>query len=123
MPLDLVTYDSTEYWFKVKGEKHSVSKVRTLAAVDVEAINALNEFVDSVVTESRLEQGLDNLVREQRKPFEMTSLGDFIRWVYNDVVKEEADTIEASGFDAKKLGGPIANVARKWYINRYNAQP
>jgi hypothetical protein len=114
-------YNSSQYWFKVKGEKHSASKVKTLAAVDVEAITAINDFVEMAVTESRLEQGLHNLVNEQLKPFEMTSMGDFIRWVYNDVLKEEHDTIIASELDAKKLGGPIANTARKWFITRLNA--
>ena len=107
-------------WFKVKGEKHSVSKVRTLAAVDVEAVATLKAFVDSVVTEARLEQGLDNLVREQLKPVEMTSMGDFLRWVYNDVIKEETDTIVANGIDPKKLGGAIANVARPWFVKKVN---
>lgn len=107
-------------WFKVKGEKHSVSKVRTLAAVDVEAVANLKAFVDSVVTEARLEQGLDNLVREQLKQIEMTSMGDFLRWVYNDVLKEEADTIVANGIDPKKLGGAIANTARPWFVKKVN---
>ena len=107
-------------WFKVKGEKHSVSKVRTLAAVDVEAVASLKAFVDATVTEARLEQGLDNLVREQLKPFEMKSMGDFLRWVYNDVIKEEQDTIVANGIDPKKLGGAIANVARPWYVKKLN---
>ena len=107
-------------WFKVKGEKHSVSKVRTLAAVDVEAVANLKAFVDSVVTEARLEQGLDNLVREQLLPFEMKSLGDFLRWVYNDVLKEEMDTIVANQIDTKKLGSAVANKARPWYIKKFN---
>lgn len=117
---DLIRSDSGT-WFKVKGEKHSASKVKTLAAVDVEAIQALKDFVDATVTEQRLEQGVDNLVREQLKPLDMTSMGDFIRWVYNDVVKEETDTIVVSGFDPKKLGGPIANKARPWFIKRINS--
>lgn len=107
-------------WFKVKGEKHSVSKVRTLAAVDVEAVATLKAFVDSVVTEARLEQGLDNLVREQLKPLEMTSMGDFLRWVYNDIIKEETDTIVASGIDPKKIGSAVANVARPWFVRKIN---
>lgn len=107
-------------WFKVKGEKHCVSKVKTLAAVDVEAAATLKAFIESVVTEERLEQGLDNLLREQLKPFDITSMGDFIRWVYNDVLKEESDTIEASGLDPKKLGSPIANMARPWFIKEMN---
>lgn len=108
-------------WFKTKGEKHSVSKVRTLVAVDVEAVANLKAFVDSVVTEARLEQGLDNLVREQLKPVEMTSMGDFLRWVYNDIVKEEKDTLIASQIDIKKLGAAVANIARPWFIKRVNS--
>lgn len=107
-------------WFKVKGEKHSVSKVRTLNAVDVEAVENIRAFVAATVTEARLEQGLDNLVREQLLPFEMKSMGDFIRWVYNDVLKEEMDTIVASQIDVKKLGSAVANVARPWYIKKFN---
>lgn len=113
---------TSDVWFKVKGEKHSVSKVKTLAPVDVEAYQKQQDFLDSVVTEARLEQGLHNLVNEQLKPFNMTSLGDFIRWVFNDIMKEEMDTIVANGFDAKKLGGPIANKARPWFIQRFNGQ-
>lgn len=108
-------------WFKIKGEKHSSSKVKTLAAVDVEAVENMRAFIEATVTEARLEQGLDNLVREQLLPFEMKSLGDFIRWVYNDVLKEEMDTIVANQIDVKKLGSAVANVARPWYIQRYNA--
>ena len=112
---------TSKLMFKTKGSAHSVSKVRTLAAVDVEAMNTLHEFVDTSVTENRLEQGLQNLVNEQLKPFDMTSMGDFIRWVFNDVVREEQDVIVASGLDPKKLGGPIANKARPWYINKLNS--
>jgi len=112
--------DNSGTWFKVKGEKHSVSKVKTLAAVDIEAVENMREFVKSVVTEARLEQGLDNLVREQLKPFEMTSMGDFIRWIYNDVLKEEMDTIIANQIDPKKLGGAVANEARPWFIKKFN---
>jgi hypothetical protein len=115
-------WESSNYWFKVKGEKHSASKVKTLAPIDIEAIESMNSFVDSMVTESRLEQGLDNLVREQLKPFEMSSMGDFLRWVFNDVIKEETDTIVANGIDQKKLGGPIANKAKNWFIAKLNGE-
>lgn len=113
---------SSELWFKVKGEKHSVSKVKTLASVDVEALTKQRDFVESVVTEARLEQGMQNLLNEQNKPFEMASLGDFIRWVHGDVMKEEADTIEANNLNPKNLGGPIAKIAKDWFVNRLNVE-
>lgn len=111
---------SSDMWFKVKGEKHSASKVKTLASVDVEAVEKVRDFVAMTVTEARLEQGLNNLVNEQLKPFDMTSMGDFLRWIHGDVVKEEADTIETSGLDSKKLGGPIALAAKRWYVEKLN---
>lgn len=112
---------SSDLWFKVKGEKHSASQVKTLAAVDVEAIAAMRDFVVMAVTEQRLEQGLQNLLNEQQKPFEISSVGDFIRWVYGDVIKEESDTIQASGFDPKKLGGPISQACKRWYVAKLDA--
>ena len=77
-------------------------------------------FIESVVTPARLEQGLYNLVREQLLPFEMTSMGSYIRWVYNDTTKEEADNIVANQYDPKKLGKPISERARQFFIQKYN---
>lgn len=112
---------SPDLWFKVKGEKHSATKVRTLAAVDVEAVEKVRDFIAMTVTDARLEQGLQNLVGEQLKPFEMSSVGDFIRWVHGDIMKEESDTIAVNGFDPKKLGGPIAQACKRWYIAKLDA--
>lgn len=111
---------SSDYWMKIKGEKHSASKVKTLASVDVEAVRAVSDFVDQVVTEGRLVQGAQNIVREQGLPFDMSSMGAFIKWVYADVIKEETDTIVQNQLDPKKLGGPIANKARVWFAAKFN---
>lgn len=113
-------YTSSRYWFKVKGEKHAHKhKVKTLAPVDVEALNSIAEFVQETVCENRLLQGVDKL-KENNKPLDNTSIGDFVRWVYNDIVKEEMDTIVASQLDPKKLGNPISSKARIWFINYIN---
>lgn len=42
--------------FKVKGEKHSATKVKTIAKVDTEKVASAVEFVESVVTKNRVEQ-------------------------------------------------------------------
>lgn len=106
---------------KIKGELHSVSKVKTTAAVDVESIENMKQFIEYAVTPNRMEQMLQKMQTEFLKPFEMTSMGDFIRLVYGDVLKEEQDTIAANKVDPKKLGSAIATVARKWYINTLNS--
>ena len=103
------------YWMKVKGEKHSSSKVKTIAAVDVEKVRNVIEFVDNVVTESRCLQSIDKL-REAGKPLTRASLGDYLRWIFNDIVKEETDTMVANGIEAKAVGGAISNKAREWFF-------
>jgi hypothetical protein len=97
--------------FKVKGEKHSSSKVKTLAPVDVERMNSIQEFVDSVITPSRLNQGLENVPSR-----DVSNTGAFIKWVVADVIKEESDTMEASGFTTKEVTSKLANAARIWFL-------
>lgn len=114
-------YRSSQYWFKVKGEKHSASKVRVLAAVDVERIKSKDALIDLMVTENRLLQGIQ-VLKEAGKEVSIKSTGDFLRWVFNDCVKEELDTIMASGFEPKELGAPISARAKPWYFQYLDAQ-
>lgn len=107
---------SSKYWFKVKGEKHSASKVATLASVDVERIQNREALVLAIVTENRMEQGLDHIQRELGLALQIQNIGAFLRWVFNDAVKEETDTIVASGFDPKELGKPISDVAKRFFV-------
>lgn len=106
----------SKYWFKVKGEKHSSSKVAKLAAVDTERFRARDELVTAMVTESRCEQALDHLQRELKLPLEMRSIGEYLRWVFNDIIKEESDTIAANGFEQKELGKPISDIAKRYFL-------
>lgn len=103
------------YIFKVKGVKHQNSKVKKLASVDVEAVNDLKDFVEYAVTENRMQQGIDKM-KELGKPMEMSTTGDYLRWVYNDVIKEEEDTIIKNGIDVKKVGSFISNKARIFWL-------
>jgi hypothetical protein len=114
----LKDWNTSDAWFKVKGSMHSVSKVKTLAPVDVEAINSINEFVETYVSENRLKQGIDKLT-EMGLDISVKNLGEFIRWVFNDIMKEEADTVVANQINPKTLGGPIATKARKWFMANY----
>jgi len=104
------------YQFKVKGEKHSISKVKTLASVDIEMISSINEFVDDVLTDQRLEQGVTWL-RENQKEVSQKSTGDYLRWLVNDVIKEETDTIVGNQLDPKKINSAISAKARVWFFS------
>lgn len=99
----------------MKGEKHSSSKVKKLASVDVEKLNSIKDFVDYAVTESRLEQGLGEIGLDMKK------MGEFIKWISQDVFKEESDTMKENNLEMKDIGKELSNKARKWYIEQYNS--
>lgn len=109
--------DRGHFVFKSKGEKHSVSKVTKLNAVDVEEIKNIKEFSIRAVPEPRLKQGLDYL-REQNLTTEDRNVGHFIKWVIGDVFKEESDTIAKNGLDAKKVSKEVSNIARQWFFSQ-----
>lgn len=115
-------FDNKFFQFKVKGSEHANSKVKTLASVDPEVYTKINTFIQDTVTENRLQQGLTILINELQKPFDMTSVGEFIKWVTQDVMREERDTIVANQLDMKKLPSAIANVSRQWYSKKLDAQ-
>lgn len=112
-------YESSKFWFKVKGEEHSVTKVKTLASIDTEKISSLKEFVEATVTEQRLQQGIAYL-SEMGNPISKQSTSAFLKWIFDDINKEEADTIEASSLTEKDLGKPISIKAREWFFRYLN---
>jgi hypothetical protein len=105
-----------ELKFKSKGEKHSASKVKVLNAVDVEEMNDINQFVELTASKNRLEQGI-SFFNENNILIDSKNTGEFIKWVINDVLKEERDTLEASGLDEKKVKSAIVTKARMWFLS------
>lgn len=115
------TDETKQYSFKSKGEKHSVSKVKVIADVDIEKINKIKDFVDYSVTENRLNQGIEYL-KEMNKELDISSIGDFLRWLANDVLKEEQDVITENGLDndLKAIMKSVSSKGRTWFMDKIN---
>lgn len=111
--------NTSDLVFKVKGKEHSVSNVTTIAEVDTVKVNSINDFVNIVLTENRLNQGVDYL-KEQHLPLLVNSMGTFLKWVVNDCLKEEADVLEASGLEKKEVTPTISNKAKQWFLQKIN---
>lgn len=105
--------------FKVKGERHSSSKVKTLAAVDVEKLNSIKEFVEYSVTESRVNQAIENVFTNQEL-LDIKKVGDVIRWVINDVIKEEMDTMVENNIEPKEINKYISAKTREVFFEKLN---
>ena len=111
--------DGSVIQFKVKGEKHSVSKVKTLVPVDVEKVKSINAFVEYAVTEARLSQAAnETLMVAGELDFNRKNLGTFIKWVSSDIVKEELDVLSKNGLEMKDVGSPLSKAARNWFFSK-----
>jgi len=111
-------YDNQIYRFKVKGDKHSASKVKTLASVDVEKINSINEFVEYAVTENRFNQGIGVIFPDGQ--LDVKKLGDVIKWVVSDVISEEVDVLNENNLEPKDVGKYISTKTRQMFFDQYN---
>ena len=78
-------------------------------------VQGVIDFVTQTVTQNRCEQSLQKL-REAGKPLDQTSTGEFIRWIREDILKEELDTIVQNGLEVKDLNGPISKAGKDWYF-------
>lgn len=112
-----VVWSSTDYMhiFKVKGEKHSVSHVKTLAPVDADKLASADAFVKYAVTENRMNQAIDVVFTQNGETPQTEKLGDVIKWVVNDIVKEESDTLEKSLLSVNDVKKLIAREVALWW--------
>lgn len=110
-------WEDSGYWFKVKGEKHSKSKVKTLATVDIERINDINELAEQVAHNGRLEQMAQTVFDLLNGgEYEMEKMGPFIKAVMQDIAKEDLDGIAESGFTMKEISGPVSKICRNFVM-------
>lgn len=114
-----LTEDGELIQFKVKGEKHSThSKVKTLQQLDMVELNKLEECVEKVCHAWRFEQGLTTIFGEDyASKLDGKYLGDYLKWVNQDTLKEESDIIMEYGFDAKDILSRVAKKAKEYFFN------
>jgi len=111
-------YEGVRHVFKTKGEKHSVTKVKKIAAVDVEKVNSIKEFVEYAVTENRLNQAITEVFEGEEPTIQ--KMGDFLRWTVSDIATEEVETLSNNNLILKDVGRAISNKARPWFQELLN---
>jgi len=102
--------------FKVKGEKHSASKVKTTASVDIERVEALKDLVTMIVSDNRLNQMVGVLKDKEGLDVDPKNTGAFVKLVLSDCFKEELDTIIGNGFDAKAFAGVASKKISTFFL-------
>jgi hypothetical protein len=113
-----VAYKDSVHRFKVKGDKHSVTKVKKLASVDVEKLKTIQEFISYSVTENRFNQAIENVFGEE--DLDIKKMGDLIRWFVKDVASEEMDTMVENGLEPKDVNKYISTKVREMFFKAQN---
>lgn len=111
--------DGSRFIFKSKGEKHAAkSKVKVLKVVDDEKINRMMELSEKITPSWRLEQMMtETFDLINGGTVDRSKLGDYIRAVMNDIVKEELDVISEAGFELKDIGKYVSTISRDYFFN------
>lgn len=109
-------FKDTLHMTKIKGEKHSNSKVKTLKPVDNEKLQLVQEIAQKVTPAWRFEQMFAkvNDTLNGTAP-SMQNMGAFLKEVNQDILKEESDVIAEAGLEPKEVFPVVARIARQWY--------
>lgn len=105
-------YKGDKLIFKVKGQKHSVSKVKKLANVDPEVLKNIQEFVEYACTPNRVKQGMQEVNATEKK-----DTGNLLKWIANDIIAEETDTLIKNNLEWKQVAKEVSNRARQIFFN------
>jgi hypothetical protein len=107
-------------WFKTKGGrfKPTFTPAPKKLPADKEEERQVAALVAKIwCSELRLEQGWDYL-REKGIARSMKGIGDFLKWVQNDILVEEKGYIEENQVFEAILKLEIVKVAKPWYLAR-----
>jgi hypothetical protein len=101
--------------FKVKGEKHgSVNKVKKEYSPQENAENTAKYNLSlSLLPDWRLEQSFSELENPNVK-----FMSDFLKWIHNDIVKEESAKIIDAGYVMKDLTPYFSKIGVAWFKER-----
>jgi hypothetical protein len=118
------TPEGKRYSFKSKGEKHAAkSKVHTLKPVDNEKINKCIEVANKVTPEWRLDQMLEKQFDFMNGgTMDVKKMGDYLKLVMADVLKEEMDVLTEAGVEPKDIGKYVSDIAKKYFFSRQNQE-
>jgi hypothetical protein len=107
------------YIFKVKGDKHAgKSKTITLKPVDDEKINKCMEIAETVTPSWRLAQMIEQTFKTANGGLlDRKYLGDYIKSVIADVVKEDLDIITEAKLELKDIAKYVSQIAKQYFFD------
>jgi hypothetical protein len=116
-------YQDSLLSFKVKGESHSKSKIKTLKPVDDAKEQTKIDFANYACPTWRLEQMYNETFDFMNGGLgDIKKMGDFLRALNQDILKEELDILAEKDLTMKDVGFLISKIGREYFIERLNEQ-
>jgi len=112
------------YSFKSKGESHSktVKRNKQKREKDPQEEQKL-EFAERVTPDWRLDQMYNETIDTiNGGRGDIKKMGDFIKAVLNDIIKEEQQEFKNSGFIVKDIQKFVSNISRDYFKARLNEE-
>lgn len=107
-------YKDNQYRFKVKGEKHSTTKVKTLAEVDDTKLEKIQDAINYLISSARLDQA----IFETNSTLDKKNTGDILRWIANDIIKEESGTLVKNGLEWSNVARQVSDLYRRMFFEK-----
>ncbi|KAH6668176.1 hypothetical protein B0J14DRAFT_156589 [Halenospora varia] len=112
--------NDAKYWFKTKGPLHAISttdKLKKQPNGNQSEQSKANEFAKACVTEMRLQQGWDTMI-EKGIPTNMKNMPEFFKWMWRDILDEEAKGMEALSVNKDLLKKKVVWMSKEWYLKK-----
>lgn len=97
--------------FKVKGSTHKILENASMQ-LNPQKIESIDQFVDLVLTPSRLEQAVEEGCNGK---YSEKNFGLFSNWLKNDIQKETSLELENNNLSFSSVEGPLLKKAKEWY--------
>ena len=115
-----LTCDGALIQAKVKGEKHSSSKVKVTKPVDTEKLNKIDKCVEEICHSWRFEQGIREVFGpDYEKTLDLKKISDVIQWVNSDTLKEERSINADYGFEPKDVLPKVSQKTKEYFFSVY----
>lgn len=109
--LVFANYDMGELLaFKLKGDSHKIARQKVVVELSPEFQASIDEFCDYSLTLERLNQ-IYGMVSDKTN----RGIGEFLKLLSLEIIKEESDVLEESGLEWKHVSRAITHRAKEFF--------
>ncbi len=111
----LVDQSGNPIKFKIKSKAHSDTDSKVAVPVDQEKLDSIEAFANYAVTDVRCSKGIDYM-NEMGHKVSFENIAHYLKWMGNDILKEESGALEANGLEWKEVQKACTEKYRRYFV-------